>query len=101
MREMARLVAVSAAVLGFCGVGLLPLAAQGAEACSQSCEAVNSLGLRLINYGKYQDAGMAHLPAIGVKHVFIAVPTPAQRESTMKRLADHGLSAVVMRGDTD
>lgn len=61
----------------------------------------NVLACRLASYGKFQDAAWTHLPSIGVKHVFLNVPAPDQVEATKKRLAKHGLTAVVLRGDAD
>jgi len=59
------------------------------------------LACRPASYGKFQEAAWPHLPSIGVKNVFLNVPAPDEVEATKKRLADHGLTAVVLRGDTD
>jgi len=59
------------------------------------------LACRLANYGEYPDAAWTHLPSIGVRHVFLNAPAPGDVEATQKRLADHGLTAVVLRGDAD
>ena len=61
----------------------------------------NPLACRLTNYGKYEEAAWTHLPEIGVHYVFMSVPAPDQVEATMKRLKDHGLTALVLRGNTD
>ncbi len=61
----------------------------------------NALACRLASYGKFQDAAWTHLPSIGIKHVLLNVPAPDQVEATKKRLAEHGLAAVVLRGDAD
>jgi sugar phosphate isomerase/epimerase len=61
----------------------------------------NVLACRLTNYGNFQDAAWTHLPSIGIKHVFMNVPPPDQVETSKKRLADHGLKAVVVRGRAD
>jgi hypothetical protein len=61
----------------------------------------NVLACRLANYGRFEDAGWAHLPSIGIKHVFINTPPPAKIQVTMKRLAEHGLKVVVLRGQAD
>ena len=54
-----------------------------------------------MSYGKYQDAAWAHLQSIGVKHIFLPVPAPADMEATMKKLKDHGLDAPVVRGSAE
>jgi len=41
------------------------------------------------------------LPEIGVKHIFLDIPTAEEVESTKKRLTEHGLTVVVLRGHTD
>lgn len=64
-------------------------------------EPVNPLVCRLASYGKYQDVAWAHLPSIGVHYVFMNVPSPDQVEVTKKRLAEHGLTPMVLRGETD
>jgi sugar phosphate isomerase/epimerase len=64
-------------------------------------EPTNVLACRFANYGKFQDAAWTHLPSIGIKHVFLNVPPPDQVGTFKKQLADHGLKAVVMRGQAD
>jgi len=61
----------------------------------------NPLVCRLANYGKYQEAAWTHLPSIGIRYVFLNVPAPDEVETTQKRLAEHGLTALVMRGNAD
>jgi len=60
-----------------------------------------TLACRLANYQGCEQAAWTHLPAIGVRHVFMSVPAADQVEIVRKRLADHGLKAVVFRGDAD
>jgi len=67
----------------------------------KGADARNVLACRLASYGKFQDGAWRHLPSIGIKYVFINVPAPDQVETTKKRLAQHGLTAAVMRGDAD
>jgi len=59
------------------------------------------LGARLSNYGKYQDAGWRHLASSGIRYVFLNVPAPEERAALAKRLAEHGLAALVLRGSAD
>jgi sugar phosphate isomerase/epimerase len=61
----------------------------------------NMLACRLANYREYQDDAWEQLPAIGIKYVFMNVPAPEQVDAVMKQLADSGLKAAVLRGDTD
>jgi len=59
------------------------------------------LACRMANYGPYQDGALAHLQSIGVKYVFMNIPKPEEVQATRKRLKDHGLKALVVRGDVD
>jgi sugar phosphate isomerase/epimerase len=59
------------------------------------------LACRLANYGPYEEAGYRHLESIGIRHVFISVPAPDQVAAVQKKLADHHLEPVVMRGNAD
>ena len=61
----------------------------------------NPLAIRIMNYGKYQDAAWTHLPSIGMHYLFLSTPAPDEVASTEKRLADHHLCPLVLRGDTD
>jgi sugar phosphate isomerase/epimerase len=61
----------------------------------------NALACRLANYQEFEEVAWTHLPSIGIRHVFMGVPRPDQVETTRKRLAEHGLTAVVLRGDAD
>jgi L-ribulose-5-phosphate 3-epimerase len=62
---------------------------------------MSKLVCRLANYQQYSEAAWTNLPSIGVKHVFINTPSPDQVDEMLKKLADHGLDAVVMRGEAD
>jgi sugar phosphate isomerase/epimerase len=55
----------------------------------------------LLNYGKYQEAAWSHLPSIGIHYVFMDTPSRKQVVAVKARLAEHGLQALVFRGDTD
>jgi sugar phosphate isomerase/epimerase len=59
------------------------------------------LACRLTSYGKFDAAAWTHLPSLGVKHLFLAVPEPDRIEQTMARLAQHSLTPLVMRGGAD
>jgi sugar phosphate isomerase/epimerase len=59
------------------------------------------LACRIGSYGAFQDAAWNHLPEIGIKYVFLNIPSAEEVESTKQRLAEHGLTVVVLRGDTD
>jgi L-ribulose-5-phosphate 3-epimerase len=85
------------------GVLLLLIALISLSACAveKSPEEGWPLAVRLMSYGDYQDAAWTHLPEIGIRYLFMAVPSPDEAEAVMKRLEEHGLEAVVVRGDTD
>ena len=68
---------------------------------AKGTEPTNVLACRIASYGKFQDAAWAHLPSIGIKHVFLSVPPLEQIQVTKKRLEEHGLTVVVLRGHTD
>lgn len=59
------------------------------------------LAVRVMSYGKYQEAAWAHLQEIGIHYVFLPVPAQEQIEATQQTLKKHGLTALVFRGDTD
>jgi inosose dehydratase len=61
----------------------------------------NRFVCRLANYGKFQDAALNHLPKAGFKYIFTNVPPADQVEALRQRLADHGLRAAVLRGQTN
>lgn len=83
-----------AVCLAIMGVALSAWAAAADEAaCPLAC--------RFASYGKYEEAAWTHLPSIGVHYVFLSVPAPDQADATMKRLKEHGLTPLVIRGNTD
>lgn len=59
------------------------------------------LACRLSSYGKFESVAWSHLPALGIKYVFISVPEPDQVDATMARLKEHALTPLVMRGAAD
>jgi sugar phosphate isomerase/epimerase len=61
----------------------------------------NPLAVRVSNYGQYQDAAWTQLPSIGIHYVFLSVPASDQVTEVQKRLADHHLRPLVLRGNTD
>ncbi len=61
----------------------------------------NPLAIRIMNYGKYQDDAWTHLPSLGMHYVFLSAPKADQVAALEKRLADHHLRPLVLRGDTD
>jgi len=73
----------------------------GEKNSSTDEEPVKPLACRLSNYLEFEEEAYTHLPAIGIRHVFINVPPPIKLESVQKRLSNHGLIPVVMRGDAD
>lgn len=77
------------------------LLAMGAGREEQAAPKLNPLGCRIMNYGKYQADAWRHLPAIGIKYVFMSVPAPDQVDATRKQLAASGLRVAVLRGQAD
>jgi inosose dehydratase len=59
------------------------------------------LACRLASYGKFQDTAWTHLPAIGVRYVFLSVPQPGDVDAVQRRLDEHHLRPLVMRGQAD
>lgn len=85
-----------------CGVFGLVLCLVGGAVFAQGEDAGSpALVCRLASYGKYEEAAWTHLPSLGVHYVFLNVPAPDQVEATVKRLADHNLKPLVMRGSAD
>jgi sugar phosphate isomerase/epimerase len=68
---------------------------------TESAEPPSALACRLANYQEFAELAWTHLPSIGIRHVFLNAPPPDQIEATRKRLKEHGLTAVVLRGDAD
>jgi len=64
-------------------------------------DAACPLACRFASYGKYEEAAWTHLPSIGVHYVFLSVPAPDHADATMKRLKEHGLTPLVIRGNAD
>lgn len=75
--------------------------AEPKRANADLADSVSPLVCRLASYGQYQDIAWAHLASLGVRYVFMNVPPPDQVEAVKERLAAHGLSAMVLRGETD
>jgi len=59
------------------------------------------IGVRLLSYGNYQESAWTHLPSIGVKYLFISVPPADQVADMIKKLNEHNLKVLVMRGEAD
>ncbi len=59
------------------------------------------IGVRLMSYGNFQETAWTHLPSIGIKYILIPIPTPEQVGDMMKKLQEHGLKVLVMRGEAD
>lgn len=86
----------------YCLVLALLTAGMAATApAAQSGEIPWPLAVRIMSYGKYQDSAWAHLKEIGVRYIFLAVPAPADVEATQAKLKEFGLTAIVLRGNTD
>ena len=61
----------------------------------------NVIACRLASYGTYQDRAWSHLPQIGIRHVEIPAPALHERDTTKKKLADHGLTACSLQALCD
>ena len=59
------------------------------------------LACRLASYGKFGEAAWSHLPELGVRHIFLNVPTEDEVPALQEQLKKHGLSTQVMRGSAD
>lgn len=59
------------------------------------------IGVRLLSYGNYQESAWTHLPSIGIKYLFISVPPADQVADMIKKLNEHNLKVLVMRGEAD
>ena len=76
-------------------------AAQEVKVATKTTGLTNPLAIRIMNYGKYQNDAWTHLPSLGVHYLFLAVPAPDQVAAVKKRLAEHHLRPLVLRGDAD
>ncbi|MCE5266897.1 MAG: sugar phosphate isomerase/epimerase [Planctomycetaceae bacterium] len=77
------------------------VAAENAPAAAKPTGLTNPLAVRIMNYGRFQDAAWTHLPSLGMHYVFLATPAPEQLSDIERRLAGHHLRPLVLRGDTD
>jgi sugar phosphate isomerase/epimerase len=59
------------------------------------------LACRINSYGGFQDAAWDHLPVTGISYIFLNVPAAEEVENTKQRLKDSGLTAIVLRGETN
>lgn len=59
------------------------------------------IGVRILSYGNFQESAWTHLPAMDVKYIFIPVPPADQVADMIKKLNDHNLKVLVMRGEAD
>jgi sugar phosphate isomerase/epimerase len=59
------------------------------------------LACRINSYGAFQEAAWDHLPSLGIHYIFLNIPAEEQVEDLQRRLAEHDLTAIVLRGDTD
>ncbi|MFA6242948.1 MAG: sugar phosphate isomerase/epimerase family protein [Candidatus Hydrogenedentales bacterium] len=86
-------------------LGVATFAALALSSCAtmpaHADDAGNPLAVRLASYGKFEEAAWEHLPSLGVHYIFLNVPAPDQIDAIMKKLADHKLTALVVRGNTD
>jgi len=91
--------------LALAALGLWTCACQShaptAHSSSNAAAPRNVLACRFANYAGCEEAAWTHLPSIGIRHVFMNAPAADQVESTRARLAEHGLTAVVLRGNAD
>ncbi len=82
-----------------CLLGICAHTAQSTE--SSAAGQPNVLACRLANYGPFEESAWTHLPSLGLRHVFMNAPAPDHVAAVRRRLAEHGLTAVVLRGDAD
>jgi len=59
------------------------------------------LACRLANYAPNEEAGWAHLQSLGIRYVFINVPSPETVQAVQAKLRAHQLTPLVMRGTAD
>ncbi|MEN6458852.1 MAG: sugar phosphate isomerase/epimerase family protein [Thermoguttaceae bacterium] len=75
--------------------------AQDAKLGARPTHLDNPLAIRIMNYGRFQDAAWNHLPTLGMHYVFLAAPSAKELPALQKRLAESRLRPLVLRGDTD
>jgi sugar phosphate isomerase/epimerase len=71
------------------------------KATDKPTSLTNPLAIRIMNYGKFQDAAWTHLPSIGMHYIFLSVPEAPKVASVQEQLTKSGLEPLVLRGDTD
>lgn len=87
---------------GFLGsLGVAALTLSGSVPSGKGAGPGPPLACRLASYGVFEDVAWTHLPALGIRHVFLNVPEPADVPATIARLEKHGLAPLVLRGSAD
>jgi len=57
----------------------------------------NLIACRLSSYAGFQDRAWTHLPELGIHHIEIHIPAPAEQKAIAAKLKDHGLHASCMQ----
>ena len=52
----------------------------------------NLFACRLASYRPYEARAWTHLPEVGIRHLEMMAPPPAERDALRKQLSDHGLA---------
>lgn len=87
---------------GFLGcVSAAALSLSGSVPLKEGAASALPLACRFASYGKFENAAWTHLPALGIRNVFLNVPPADQVAATMARLDRHGLMPLVMRGSAN
>jgi L-ribulose-5-phosphate 3-epimerase len=61
----------------------------------------NLIACRLTAYGRHMERAWSHLPTIGIRHVEMHVPPPADQAGVLRRLGDCGLQASSLQARCD
>ncbi len=81
-------------------LALLSVGLFAADALAQE-EPAWPLATRFRSYGDYAESAWEHMPRIGLKHTFLAIPEACEVDATIARLQEHGLTPVVIRGNAE
>jgi sugar phosphate isomerase/epimerase len=78
-----------------------PSVAQEAIPAVRPAGLTNPLAIRLSNYGNYENTAFTHLPSIGIHGIFLNAPASDQVVALERRLSEHALRLLVLKGVTD
>ncbi len=98
---MSKLLKCLAVVIGVLGLLAGGCSQQDLGLSFQEAKPVNTLGVRLKSYGKYEESAPAHLKSLGVRYIEIPAPLPYEVEAIQEKYAAYDLRPIMLTGRAD